>query len=443
MVVETQGDRRLDVPIWELGGKGVFAKEVQAAVLDGRADLAVHSAKDLPSVTVPGPRARRGARARRPARRAGRARRSPTCPRAPRWPPARCAAGSQLRRHRPDLRFVEPARQHADPPGQGRASTTRSWWRPTALDRLGLADQIAERLDVDVDAAAGRRRPRWRSSAAPTTTTSRALLAAHRARADPSVRRRRARLPRRARRRLLPARRRPRRASTATALHLTAFLASPDGTAPCARTHRTVDAGSRPPTRAPSLGRGAAPGHRSRLDSSPTLDRPRRYRARRGADACDRDRLRAPGVRADAGGGRAARRRPGERASARPRHERGGARSSSTAAGWREFWLGHVGVRPAQPPRPRRASSRPPPPSPSCHDLVAATARQVEADLDAIDAGPIAPRRRARSSSQVDRVGRVAGAARDRGAVPAPRPLRDRRRRPAGRDRVPRGRRAR
>jgi len=54
VIVETQADQRLDVPIWELGGKGAFAKEVQAAVLDGRADLAVHSAKDLPSVTVPG-----------------------------------------------------------------------------------------------------------------------------------------------------------------------------------------------------------------------------------------------------------------------------------------------------------------------------------------------------------------------------------------------------
>jgi len=51
VVVETSGDRRLDVPIWELGGKGVFVKEVQAAVLDGRADVAVHSAKDLPAVT--------------------------------------------------------------------------------------------------------------------------------------------------------------------------------------------------------------------------------------------------------------------------------------------------------------------------------------------------------------------------------------------------------
>ena len=54
VVVETVGDRRRDVPMWELGGQGVFVKEVQAAVLDGRADIAVHSAKDLPSATSPG-----------------------------------------------------------------------------------------------------------------------------------------------------------------------------------------------------------------------------------------------------------------------------------------------------------------------------------------------------------------------------------------------------
>jgi hydroxymethylbilane synthase len=54
IVVDTSGDRRRDVPIWEMGGKGVFVKEVQAAVLDGRADIAVHSAKDLPSISVDG-----------------------------------------------------------------------------------------------------------------------------------------------------------------------------------------------------------------------------------------------------------------------------------------------------------------------------------------------------------------------------------------------------
>jgi hydroxymethylbilane synthase len=52
--VDTAGDRRSDVPVWEMGGQGVFVKEVQAAVLDGRADVAVHSAKDLPSLTAPG-----------------------------------------------------------------------------------------------------------------------------------------------------------------------------------------------------------------------------------------------------------------------------------------------------------------------------------------------------------------------------------------------------
>lgn len=54
VIVSTEGDRRTDVPLAEIGGKGVFVKEVQAAVLDGRADVAVHSAKDLPAVTPDG-----------------------------------------------------------------------------------------------------------------------------------------------------------------------------------------------------------------------------------------------------------------------------------------------------------------------------------------------------------------------------------------------------
>ena len=54
LVVSTEADRRLDLAISELGGKGAFAREVQAAVLDGRADLAVHSGKDLPSTSPDG-----------------------------------------------------------------------------------------------------------------------------------------------------------------------------------------------------------------------------------------------------------------------------------------------------------------------------------------------------------------------------------------------------
>lgn len=52
--METFGDRRLDLSIPELGGKGVFSKEVQQLVMAGEADVAVHSAKDLQAVTPEG-----------------------------------------------------------------------------------------------------------------------------------------------------------------------------------------------------------------------------------------------------------------------------------------------------------------------------------------------------------------------------------------------------
>jgi hydroxymethylbilane synthase len=52
--VVTEGDRRRDLSAAQLGGKGVFTAAVQQAVLDGRADVAVHSAKDLPAAQTPG-----------------------------------------------------------------------------------------------------------------------------------------------------------------------------------------------------------------------------------------------------------------------------------------------------------------------------------------------------------------------------------------------------
>ena len=54
--VETLGDRtqHADIPLHTIGGQGVFVKEVQSAVLRGDADIAAHSAKDLPSVTADG-----------------------------------------------------------------------------------------------------------------------------------------------------------------------------------------------------------------------------------------------------------------------------------------------------------------------------------------------------------------------------------------------------
>jgi len=54
VLVTTTGDRDQRPDLHAIGGTGVFVKEVQQAVLDGRADLAVHSAKDLPSETPDG-----------------------------------------------------------------------------------------------------------------------------------------------------------------------------------------------------------------------------------------------------------------------------------------------------------------------------------------------------------------------------------------------------
>ena len=48
LVLKTKGDIILDVPLSKVGGKGLFVKEIEEALLDGRADLAVHSMKDVP-----------------------------------------------------------------------------------------------------------------------------------------------------------------------------------------------------------------------------------------------------------------------------------------------------------------------------------------------------------------------------------------------------------
>lgn len=48
-IIKTQGDKILDVPLAKVGGKGLFVKEIEEALLDGRIDLAVHSMKDMPA----------------------------------------------------------------------------------------------------------------------------------------------------------------------------------------------------------------------------------------------------------------------------------------------------------------------------------------------------------------------------------------------------------
>jgi hydroxymethylbilane synthase len=54
VVIETRGDRSLDTPLPEIGGKGLFTLEIEDALRAGQIDLAVHSLKDLPTETAPG-----------------------------------------------------------------------------------------------------------------------------------------------------------------------------------------------------------------------------------------------------------------------------------------------------------------------------------------------------------------------------------------------------
>jgi hydroxymethylbilane synthase len=144
--VETTGDRRQDVPLHVIGGQGVFVKEVQQAVLDGRADAAVHSAKDLPS--IPAPNLVVGAYTRR---------RDPADALVGRpldelADGAIVATGSVRRRAqlavvRPDLRFVELRGNIATRLGRI-PEDGAIVMAVAALEVLGRTELVAERLDT-------------------------------------------------------------------------------------------------------------------------------------------------------------------------------------------------------------------------------------------------------------------------------------------------------
>ena len=147
--VVTTGDRKNDVPLATIAGQGVFTAEVQHAVLEGRADVAVHSAKDLPSVTPDGLVIACVPERRDPADvLVGRAL-------AGLGPGATIATGSPRRRallaqRRPDLNFVELRGNMASRLDAVKESGIDAVVAAAAaLDRLGWNDRIAERLDPD------------------------------------------------------------------------------------------------------------------------------------------------------------------------------------------------------------------------------------------------------------------------------------------------------
>ncbi|MDD9827287.1 MAG: hydroxymethylbilane synthase [Deltaproteobacteria bacterium] len=154
--ISTRGDR-LAGPLAGAGGKGLFAAEVEGALLAGRADLAVHSAKDLPAALTPGlvlaaaPRRAdpRDALVARPGALSGA---QPGARLAALAPGARIGTGSprraaQLRALRPDL-AIAPLRGNVGTRlrrlDEGRFDALLL--ACAGLDRLGQAGRIAERL---------------------------------------------------------------------------------------------------------------------------------------------------------------------------------------------------------------------------------------------------------------------------------------------------------
>ena len=145
VVVSTTGDQRTDVPIWTIGGTGVFVKEVQQAVLDGRADLAVHSAKDLPSETAAG-LLLAAIPERADPRDALVGRRLVDIPAGGRIGTGSVRRQAQLAALRPDVRF-ESLRGNIETRIAKAADFDAVVVAMAALERLGLAEQAAEVLE--------------------------------------------------------------------------------------------------------------------------------------------------------------------------------------------------------------------------------------------------------------------------------------------------------
>jgi hydroxymethylbilane synthase len=148
----TEGDRRLDARLSEAGGKGLFIKELEVAMTDGRADVAVHSMKDVPAVLPPGfdiPVIAFRADVR-DAFVSSRYRTLPDLPAGARIGSSSLRRCAQLLARRPDL-VVAPVRGNVNSrlDKLDRGEYDALLLAAAGLDRLGLSQRINERLSVD------------------------------------------------------------------------------------------------------------------------------------------------------------------------------------------------------------------------------------------------------------------------------------------------------
>ncbi|HTP89020.1 MAG TPA: hydroxymethylbilane synthase [Candidatus Acidoferrales bacterium] len=148
-IIKTTGDKITDVPLAKVGTKGLFTKEIEEALLDGRADLAVHSLKDLPT-ELPAGLALAAVPEREDPRDAVLGRKLADLPTGAKVGTSSLRRAAQLRKLRPDL-AIESVRGNLDTrirkldEGQYDAIVLAA----AGLKRLGWADRIAEILDAD------------------------------------------------------------------------------------------------------------------------------------------------------------------------------------------------------------------------------------------------------------------------------------------------------
>jgi hydroxymethylbilane synthase len=151
-VITTSGDRIKDKPLREFGGKGLFTKEIDEALLEGRVDMAVHSMKDL-ETELPAGLAIAAVLKRADPRDAFISRAAPSLAALP----AGAVVGTsslrrqaQVKRARPDLRVIDlrgNVETRLAKLDAGRADATLL--AKAGLDRLGLASQATAILSTD------------------------------------------------------------------------------------------------------------------------------------------------------------------------------------------------------------------------------------------------------------------------------------------------------